>query len=52
MSNYLGCDVITSALHGQGLSFSMSEIPSVGAFAIVPSNDLSAAVPFWQRLGF
>ncbi len=30
----------------------MSEIPSVGAFAIVPSNDLSAAVHFWQRLGF
>jgi len=30
----------------------MSEIPSVGAFAIVPSNDLSAAILFWQRLGF
>ena len=35
----------------------MSEIPSnriptVGAFAIVPSNDLPAAVPFWERLGF
>jgi hypothetical protein len=28
-------------------------IPStVGAFAIVPSNDLPAAVPFWERLGF
>ena len=25
---------------------------NVGAFAIVPSNDLPAAVPFWQRLGF
>src|SRR5262249_36368459 len=24
----------------------------VGAFAIVPSNDLNAAVPFWERLGF
>jgi hypothetical protein len=23
-----------------------------GAFAIVPSNDLPAAVPFWERLGF
>ncbi len=30
----------------------MSEIPSVGAFAIVPSNDLPAAIPFWERLGF
>jgi hypothetical protein len=26
--------------------------PTVGAFAIVPSNDLAAAVPFWERLGF
>src|ERR1700761_7231012 len=25
---------------------------TVGAFAIVPSNDLPAAVPFWERLGF
>jgi hypothetical protein len=24
----------------------------VGAFAIVPSNSLPAAVPFWERLGF
>jgi hypothetical protein len=24
----------------------------VGAFAIVPSNNLPAAVPFWERLGF
>jgi hypothetical protein len=24
----------------------------VGAFAIVPSNDLTAAIPFWERLGF
>ena len=30
----------------------MSETPSVGAFAIVPSNDLPAAIPFWERLGF
>ncbi len=30
----------------------MSEIPSVGAFAIVPSNDLPGAIPFWERLGF
>lgn len=30
----------------------MTNIPSVGAFAIVPSNDLSAAIPFWERLGF
>lgn len=30
----------------------MSEAPNVGAFAIVPSNDLPAAVPFWERLGF
>jgi len=30
----------------------MSEIPPVGAFAIVPSNDLAGAIPFWVRLGF
>ena len=30
----------------------MSEPPRVGAFAIVPSNDLAAAIPFWERLGF
>jgi hypothetical protein len=30
----------------------MSDIPAVGAFAIVPSNDLAAAIPFWERLGF
>ncbi len=26
--------------------------PSVGAYAIVPSNDLPAAIPFWERMGF
>ena len=25
---------------------------SIGAFAIVPSNDLLAAILFWERLGF
>ncbi len=25
---------------------------TIGAFAIVPHNDLAAAVPFWERLGF
>ena len=30
----------------------MPESPHVGAFAIVPSNDLPAAIPFWERLGF
>lgn len=30
----------------------MSDSPSTGAFAIVPSNDLQAAIPFWERLGF
>lgn len=30
----------------------MSELPPIGAFAIVPSNTLSAAIPFWERLGF
>ena len=29
----------------------MSDVPSVGAFAIVPSNDLQAAIPFWEQLG-
>jgi hypothetical protein len=27
----------------------MSEMPRVGAFAIVPSNDLPSAIPFWER---
>jgi hypothetical protein len=26
--------------------------PRIGAFAIVPSNNLPAAIPFWERLGF
>lgn len=30
----------------------MPEVPQVGAFAIVPSNDLTAAIQFWERLGF
>lgn len=30
----------------------MSSTVSVGAFAIVPSNDLNAAIAFWERLGF
>ncbi|MEO0365514.1 MAG: glyoxalase [Pseudomonadota bacterium] len=30
----------------------MLEQPTVGAFAIVPSNDLSAAIPFWEKIGF
>lgn len=30
----------------------MSAIPGVGAFAIVPSNDVAVALLFWERLGF
>lgn len=30
----------------------MPEQPSIGAFAIVPSNDLAAALPFWEQIGF
>lgn len=30
----------------------MSRPPSVGAFAIIPSNNLLGAIPFWERLGF
>lgn len=30
----------------------MTIAETVGAFAIVPSNDLPTAVPFWERLGF
>ena len=30
----------------------MTDNRPVGAFAIIPSNDLAAAVPFWERLGF
>jgi hypothetical protein len=29
-----------------------ADTESIGAFAIVPSNDLPAAIPFWERLGF
>ena len=25
---------------------------TVGAFAIIPSNDLKTAISFWERLGF
>ena len=27
------------------------DAPSTGAFAIVPSNDLPATIPFWERIG-
>ena len=30
----------------------MSVIPPVGAFAIIPCNNLPDAIPFWERLGF
>ena len=30
----------------------MKETPSPGAFAIVPCNDLEAALPFWEQMGF
>jgi hypothetical protein len=30
----------------------MTETSGIGAFAIVPSNDLPSALQFWQRLGF
>ena len=30
----------------------MPDTPEVGAFAIVPSNDLASATAFWERLGF
>jgi hypothetical protein len=30
----------------------MAETPEIGAFAIVPSNDLQVAILFWERLGF
>lgn len=30
----------------------MPDTPDVGAFAIVPSNDLPSATAFWERLGF
>ncbi len=30
----------------------MANEPSVGAFAIVPCNDLEAALPFWKQMGF
>jgi len=25
---------------------------TIGAFAIVPHNDMAGAIPFWERLGF
>ena len=30
----------------------MGDIPSTGAFAIVPCNELRTAPHFWERLGF
>ena len=30
----------------------MDSQPSSGAFAIVPCNDLEAALPFWEQMGF
>jgi hypothetical protein len=30
----------------------MPNSPNIGAFAVVPSNDLPTALLFWQRLGF
>ena len=30
----------------------MSEATAVGAFAIIPSNDLPLAIAFWDRMGF
>ena len=30
----------------------MNDTPAVGAFAIVPCNDLSVAKAFWARMGF
>ena len=30
----------------------MVDQPRVGAFAIVPSNNVPAAIQFWERLGF
>jgi hypothetical protein len=30
----------------------MTQTPPVGAFAIVPCNDLAAALPFWKQMGF
>jgi hypothetical protein len=30
----------------------MPTTDTIGAFAIVPCNDLIAALPFWERLGF
>lgn len=30
----------------------MPETPPVGAFAVVPSNDLPSAIAFWERMGF
>ena len=29
----------------------MDAPPNIGAFAIVPCNDLAGALPFWSRLG-
>ena len=30
----------------------MQSFPTTGAFAIIPNNDLRAAILFWERLGF
>ena len=30
----------------------MTDTPPAGAFAIVPCNDIEAALPFWEKMGF
>jgi hypothetical protein len=30
----------------------MAHEPAIGAFAIVPCNDIDAALPFWRQMGF
>lgn len=44
--------VLSPAATASPQDIPVSRSPTVGAYAIVPSNDLGAAIPFWQRLGF
>ena len=45
--------MLVAAFQGAQTGPTSMPIPAtVGAFAIVPCNDLLAAVPFWERLGF
>jgi hypothetical protein len=41
------CKADVDTVAGDTHPMAMSETPTVGAFAILPSKDLPSAIPFW-----